>query len=171
LVCDIAPSQFTAVPVTKDELTSTRGFDETDDLDLLATTITRLKASGVGRVSVFCNPSAAACTWAHLAGADAIELYTGDFAKAFKAGAPEAELQRLIESAAMAQTHGLRLHGGHDLTLENLPMLLTHVRFRELSIGHGLTIEALQQGWESAILAFIKCLSEPQTSSDGKALR
>ncbi|MBT5157737.1 MAG: pyridoxine 5'-phosphate synthase [Rhodobiaceae bacterium] len=165
LVCEIGPTQFTAVPATKDELTSTRGFDETDDLELLAASIAKLKSAGVGRVSVLCNPSATSCTLAHLAGADAIELYTGDYAKAFKAGAPEPELNRLVESATMAKSNNLRLHGGHDLTLDNLPMLLKQIDFLELSIGHGLTIEALCRGWQPAISSFIHCLLEAPSNA------
>jgi pyridoxine 5-phosphate synthase len=157
LICELAPSQFTVVPVTPREVTSTRGWRQYDDHQALGAAMARMRAAGVGRVSVFCDPDAASVDLAIAAGADAVELYTGAYAHAFDQGDGEAELARIVEAAVRVRKAGLRLHGGHDLTLENMPQLLSAAPMDEVSIGHHLTIEALRRGWDNAVAAFIAC--------------
>jgi len=157
LVCALRPTQFTVVPVEQQELTSTRGWRARDDGRMLADAMARLRAAGVARISIFCDADPESCALAIDAGADAVELYTGPYADAYAEGAPDAELGRIAAAAALVRHHGLRLHGGHDLTLENLAVLLRRVAFDEVSIGHHLTIEALHRGWSAAVAAFVAC--------------
>ena len=57
-------------------------------------------------------------------GADGIEIYTGTYAAAFRAGDAAAELRACAETAARAAALGLVVNAGHDLNLENLPGLV-----------------------------------------------
>ena len=152
LVETLRPSQFTVVPVTPGEVTSDRGWRAYDPHAELRRTVERL--AGI-RVAVFCDATNESCDYAVAAGACAIELYTGPFAKAFKTGTHPAELMALRQTADHARQLGLRVNAGHDLTLENLPALRAVVEIDEVSIGHHVTIDALHMGWTAALAAYI----------------
>jgi len=48
---------------------------------------------------------------------------------------------------------------GHDLNLENLPPLVKAIpSFAEASIGHELTADALEMGFERAVVAYKSAL-------------
>jgi hypothetical protein len=63
------------------------------------------------------------------------------------------------EPADAAQALGLAVNAGHDLTVDNLPALAKRIPFlSEVSIGHGLTADALIHGMEGAVKRFLKAL-------------
>lgn len=152
MVETLRPSQFTVVPVTPGEVTSQRGWRAYDFHRDLRRTVDRL--DGV-RIAVFCDATVESCRYAIAGGAHAIELYTGPFAEAYKAGNHAVELEALQQTAAHAQDAGLRVNAGHDLTLENLPVLRDVITIDEVSIGHQVTIDALNMGWIAALSAYI----------------
>jgi len=77
-------------------------------------------------------------------GADGIEIYTGTYAAAFRAGDATAELAACAATAARAAALGLVVNAGHDLNLDNLPGLVAAMpHLAEASIGHELTADAL----------------------------
>ena len=84
-----------------------------------------------------------------------MELYTGPFADAHLAGDHQAELAALERTAAEARAGGLRINAGHDLTLDNLPVIRAAIEIDEVSIGHQATVDALSMGWEPALKAYI----------------
>jgi len=95
-------------------------------------------------------------------GADGIEIYTGTYAAAFRAGNSDAELQACAATAARAFGLGLVVNAGHDLNLKNLPNLVKAVPFlAEASIGHELTADALEMGWAVAVAAYKAALAGP----------
>jgi len=158
LVEVVRPTQFTVVPVRPGEVTSNRGWRAYDDRRLLAETVQRLK--GI-RVSVFCDPTPESCTLAQAAGIHGVEIYTGPYAEAFSRGNHRFALQAIANVAAITKQSGLRLNGGHDLTLDNLPELMAAVSFDEFSIGHQVVSDALLMGWDNAVKAYLACI-QPQ---------
>ena len=51
------------------------------------------------------------------------------------------------------------MNAGHDLTVANLPMLVERIpHLAEVSIGHGLTAEALTYGYAGAVANFLNAL-------------
>ncbi len=47
------------------------------------------------------------------------------------------------------------MNAGHDLTVANLPLLVKHVpNIAEVSIGHGLTADALEYGMAETVRRF-----------------
>ena len=148
----IRPTQFTVVPVRPGEVTSGRGWRAYDDHARLIATIARLE--GI-RVSVFVDATPESAGYAVAAGADGIELYTGPFAMAHLAGNHSAELSALAETAKVARDAGLRINAGHDLTLDNLPVIRGAFEIDEVSIGHHVTTDALRMGWTAALQAYI----------------
>ena len=58
----------------------------------------------------------------------------------------------------MLQT--LKVNAGHDLTVENLETLTDRVHnIAEVSIGHGITAEALVRGFSAAVRRYLNVLS------------
>ncbi len=160
LVETIRPSQFTVVPVRPGEVTSNRGWRAYDDHRALADVVKRL--DGV-RIAVFCDTTQQSCDYVIDAGAHGVELYTGPYAEAFYRGDYQGELDAIVAAGSHVKSSGLRLNGGHDLSLDNLPTLMKHAPFDEFSIGHQVVTDALSVGWESAVRAYIELVSRHST--------
>jgi len=121
--------------------------------------IPALKAMGC-RVILFVDPDASVAQRVRDAGADGIEIYTGSYAAAFRAGSPDTVLQACAATATRAAELGLVVNIGHDLNLDNLPPLTAALpRFAEASIGHELTADALVMGFAEAVHAYKAALS------------
>ncbi len=157
LIEQTRPQQCTLVPDSSDQLTSDHGFNLLQDKQRLQPIIAQLKAWGV-RVSLFMDPDVEQIKLAERVGADRIELYTGPFAEAFSQSAPN--LATLVDSyreaARVATAVGLGVNAGHDLNLENLTLFLQIPDILEVSIGHALTVDALDMGFVRAVQAYTR---------------
>ena len=59
----------------------------------------------------------------------------------------------------MATAMGLGINAGHDLTVANLPPLARAIPdLAEVSIGHGLTADALEHGMAGSVGRCVKAL-------------
>lgn len=154
----VRATQFTVVPVIPGELTSSRGWRAYDDQEALRAAVEHFR--GVSRVSVFSDATEHSIGLAAEAGVDAVELYTGDYARAFGTQRGEELLAQLERAAEFARGHGLRVHAGHDLDLTNLPPLLRRVRPDELSIGHAIISEAIYKGLGQTVREYIACVAD-----------
>lgn len=153
------PEQVTLVPDDPAQPTSDHGWDFEAQRDFLTPVVARLKKGGF-RVSLFADPTPAGMATARALGADRVELYTGPYGgyhdDPAKAGR---ELDLLQEAADAAFVQGLEVNAGHDLTVENLPALVNRIpRLAEVSIGHGLTADALQYGMAGTVRRFLTAL-------------
>jgi pyridoxine 5-phosphate synthase len=146
----------TLVPDDPAQPTSDHGWDFEAQFDLLEPVVRRLKKGGM-RVSLFANPDPAGMEAARATGADRIELYTGPYGGCHDdAARAAAELARLAQAAQAARAQGLDVNAGHDLTVANLPALAAAVPFlAEVSIGHGLTADALEHGMAGTVRRFL----------------
>ncbi len=147
VVREARATQFTLVPVTPGELTTNRGWRGTDDLTALRRAVDAFK--GVARISLFVDAHGEDGDGVELAaaeGADCVELHTFDYAAAFHTPARDEVLLRFERAAERARRLGLRVHAGHDLDLDNLPLLVERLRPDEVSIGHALVSSALLTG-------------------------
>ncbi|TJV36844.1 MAG: pyridoxine 5'-phosphate synthase, partial [Mesorhizobium sp.] len=90
--------------------------------------------------------------------ADRIELYTGPYGSFHSDSAKAAnELERLGKTADAALAAGLQVNAGHDLVVNNLPALAKRIpALAEVSIGHGLTADALEYGMAGTVKRFLK---------------
>lgn len=155
------PEQVTLVPDDPEQPTSDHGWDFVANRDMLKAIVTRLKRTGA-RLSLFCDPDAgeAQIEAARATGADRIELYTGPYGACYDDPAAAARQVALLgETADRAQALGLGVNAGHDLTVGNLPALVARVPgLAEVSIGHGLTADALEYGMDGAVKRFLAAL-------------
>lgn len=158
----VRPAQATLVPDSDGQLTSDHGFDFDRDAERLRPLIAALKSLGC-RVSLFVDAGGAGLTLAREIGADRIEIYTGPFAQAQAAGDARAALAACIDTAREAQTLGLGVNAGHDLSQANLPEFLEAVpQLLEVSIGHALISEALYVGLQRTVHNYLQILSVSQ---------
>ena len=157
LVLECLPSQCTLVPVSPGEVTSNHGWNVRRWTFLLAPVIARLKQARV-RVSLFVEAGDLESVRETAAiGGDRIEIYTEPYAKAWAQGRPEEGLRDVLRSAEEAGRLGLAVNAGHDLTHENLPLLVQRVpNLAEVSIGHHLVCRALEVGIDQAVRDYLQ---------------
>lgn len=157
LVEEHRPEQVTLVPDDPSQATSDHGWDFRKNSKLLEKVVGRLKQLGL-RVSLFADgdPDREALTIAREVGADRIELYTGPYGGCYNDPARAATLvEALGQTADIAFDLGLDVNAGHDLTVANLPALVARIpKLAEVSIGHGLTADALEFGMAETVRRF-----------------
>jgi len=154
----VRPDQCTLVPDADNQLTSDHGWDFSQQGELVADVIGRIKAWGV-RTAVFLDPDPKQIAPAAEAGSDRIELYTESYAEAWGTPEQEAVLAGFRETAQLATQAGLGLNAGHDLDLDNLADFLTIPNILEVSIGHALTVECIEQGMAQVVKRYLElCL-------------
>lgn len=159
LVAAARPQQVTLVPDGDGQLTSDHGFDLHRDAERLAPIIAELRRLGA-RVSLFMDAGTDALAIARQVGAERIELYTGPFAEAYAAGQADTALATFAAAATLARTLGLGVNAGHDLSQANLAAFLRAVpAVAEVSIGHALIGEALYQGLDATVRAYLRILA------------
>ena len=151
----VRPAQVTLVPDSDGQLTSDHGFTFDGDIAALASQVAAFKALGC-RVSLFVDAGVAGLEKAAALGADRIEIYTGPFAEAFAAGDAASELALCADTARRARVAGLGVNAGHDLSQANLGAFLAQVPgVLEVSIGHALIGEALYDGLDATVRAYL----------------
>jgi pyridoxine 5-phosphate synthase len=155
LVRSSLPDQCTLVPDNNQQLTSDHGFDLHISGKTLKPIINELHDLGI-RVSLFMDPDRDQISMAKEIGADRIELYTGPYAAAYKnADQGESVFLNYLDAAIHAQKIDIGLNAGHDLNLQNLANFRRVPDLLEVSIGHALTVEAINMGLEKTITQYV----------------
>ncbi len=158
LVREVRPEQCTLVPDGDGQVTSDHGFDLAADAERLRPIVAALKAGGT-RVSLFLDAGATALDRLPLIGADRIELYTGPYAEAHAAGTAGLALAACAATARAAQSLGIGVNAGHDLSQANLREFIGGVPgVLEVSIGHALIGEALYDGLADTVARYLAIL-------------
>lgn len=162
MVLHTKPTQCTLVPVVAGEITSHTVWDIRKDGDTLKPIITALKNANI-RVSLFSGTDVEQIARTRDIGADRIELYTAPYAMAETKTEIEREFALLENAAAKAVDLGLGVNAGHDLNLENLPLMQKLTGLLEVSIGHHLMADALYIGLKAAVKAYRRALGQQIT--------
>ncbi|NOZ23683.1 MAG: pyridoxine 5'-phosphate synthase [Planctomycetes bacterium] len=144
------PDQITLVPEKRQEVTTEGGLDVKSQVKKLAKVVSRLQKKGIV-VSLFIDPESEQIEASRDAGADAIELHTGEYANAPRAKRQMAELNRLVRGADKARDIGLIVNAGHGLTYKNVGPIIRELRAAELNIGHSIIARAIFVGLEEAV--------------------
>lgn len=164
LVQSAEPEQVTLVPDDPAQATSDHGWAFCEREADLRPVVERLKRAGM-RVALFCDPDASLqeIEAAARTGADRLELYTGPYGGCFNDSAAAArELDKLKHTAQLVLAAGMGLNAGHDLTVANLPALISLIpEIAEVSIGHGLTADALEYGMAATVARFRNACALP----------
>lgn len=155
----VRPAQCTLVPDAPDQLTSDHGWDVPTHATELREILQRLRQAGV-RSSLFLDPVPGLVDAALEVGADRIELYTESYAEAFGTDRQDAVLADYAATAARARELGIGLNAGHDLDLNNLATFLRIPGIEEVSIGHALVVESLEQGMDAVVRQYLAITGE-----------
>ena len=158
VVLEVVPEQCTLVPDDPNQLTSDHGWNLGRDSETLVPIINQLQAAGI-RVCLFMDPDASVMKMAKDIGADRVELYTEAYANAYPTEDKDKVLATYNDAAQAAVDAGLAVNAGHDLDLENVKDLCDSGLITEVSIGHALTVESLDLGWNSVVKAYLDRLS------------
>ena len=159
MVIRTKPTQCTLVPVVTGEVTSHTVWDIRKDGDMLKPIIAALKDTDI-RVSLFSGTDVEQVTMMRDIGTDRIELYTASYAMAETETEVEREFALLESAATKALDLGLGINAGHDLNLDNLPLMQKLPGLLEVSIGHYLIADALYIGMEAAVKAYRQALGQ-----------
>ncbi len=151
------PEQVTLVPDAIGALTSNAGWDTITYKNKLKELVKIYKSEGI-RVSIFVDANSEMVEAAAETGTDRIELYTESYAKHY-AESPEKAITDFVKAAEKAQSVGLGINAGHDLSLENLAYFYKNIpNLLEVSIGHALFCDALYYGLENTIQLYLRQL-------------
>ncbi|MEW6357422.1 MAG: pyridoxine 5'-phosphate synthase [Planctomycetota bacterium] len=144
------PDQITLVPEKRQEVTTEGGLDVRSQVAKLSGVTSRLQKKGIV-VSLFIDPDGDQIEASRDAGADAIELHTGEYANSPTKKKQLAELHRLAVGADKARNIGLIVNAGHGLTYKNVGPIVRELRAAELNIGHSIIARAVFVGLEQAV--------------------
>ena len=157
LVEQVRPTQVTLVPDAPDALTSSAGWEVDRHRDFLLEILTQLRSWGI-RSSIFVGTDLQNLDVAASIGTDRIELYTEPYATQYPKSREQA-VAPFVRAARHAQSLGLGINAGHDLSLENLAFFSQSIpQLAEVSIGHALISDALYLGLEETIRRYRACL-------------
>lgn len=159
LVEEVSPTQCTLVPDSPTQLTSDHGWDLTKHFDQVRDTCSWLNNAGI-RPAIFLDPNKSQIRLAPNTGTRRIELYTEEYAASYGTKESELVFRKFEESAILAQELGLGVNAGHDLDLINLAKFLEIDGILEVSIGHALTVECIENGMNKVIGKYLGICSQ-----------
>jgi len=155
LVHELKPSQCTLVPDSPDQLTSDHGWNISQNSSFLRDICESLNAKGI-RSALFVDPDCEQIKQVPQTGAQRVELYTESYANSYLIDQHDAVFSQYKKSAELAQSLNIGVNAGHDLDLSNLQKFLTINSILEVSIGHALTIESIEQGMKPVVLRYLQ---------------
>lgn len=159
MVLAVKPTQVTLVPDAIDALTSNAGWDTIKNQLFLTEVIAEFRRNNI-RTSIFIDTDLKMMEGAIKTGADRVELYTEEFAKQYDLGNKKA-IEPYIKAAELANSLGLGINAGHDLSLDNIEFFAKNIpNLLEVSIGHALISESLYLGLENVISMYLYKLSK-----------
>jgi pyridoxine 5-phosphate synthase len=147
------PHAACLVPERREEVTTEGGLDVVRGANRVRDAVQSLRAAG-SRVSLFIEADPGQIAASAEAGAQVVELHTGAFCDAARAGEHEraaAILARLTAGAAQAAQLGLEVHAGHGIDYATVAPVAAIPQLAELNIGHFLIGEAIFVGLAESI--------------------
>lgn len=155
LIDDTRPDQCTLVPDAENQLTSDHGWNFHEQGAFVEEVVAQINRWDV-RTAVFLDPDESQVEMAAKSGSKRIELYTENYAQAWGSDAQDTILAVYRDTAMKAQSLGLGVNAGHDLDLDNLGDFLSIPDILEVSIGHALTVECIEQGMQTVIARYLE---------------
>lgn len=153
----LKPAACCIVPEKRQELTTEGGLDVVSQLTKTTEFIKPLSDSCIA-VSLFIDPNFNQISASHKAGAEFIELHTGQFSEAFGTSKEEEEFVKLKEAAVFAQSLGLKVNAGHGLNYKNVYRMKEIPNLVELNIGHSIISRAIFVGLKNAVAEMLELI-------------
>ena len=158
LILTICPHQVTFVPDPPNALTSSFGWDIKTHQKHLNNIINDCHTKNI-RTSLFLDEAFIDFNSLIETKTDRIELYTGPYADRFPKTHNQS-IEHFKNITSHCKKNNIAINAGHDLNQNNLSPLLNQIPdILEVSIGHALTCEALEHGWEHTIKQYLTILT------------
>jgi pyridoxine 5-phosphate synthase len=162
---EVKPDTATLVPEFPGELTTQGGLDCLRNCDMISAAAQELEAAGIA-VSLFIDPEKQQIEAAQRIGVPIIEINTASYADASlyltlrtEVAAAEA-LEQIKTAAILADSAGIRVHGGHGLTYRNVRAVSQISEIEELNIGHNIISRAALVGLDAAVREMLVLLKD-----------
>ena len=150
IALEVKPHSVCLVPEKRQEITTEGGLDVAGQLEKITEFVKKLKSAGI-IVSLFIDPSEEQVRASAKTGAQFIEMHTGQYSEAFGTEKEETEFLKLKNSAALAQSLGLKVNAGHGLNYDNVSRMQEIPGLYELNIGHSIISRAVFTGLAKAV--------------------
>lgn len=155
IAIDCKPDWICIVPEKREERTTEGGLNVTDPKNfekvLAACEKFKEKIPNV-KISLFVEAELATLEACIKMPIDAVEIHTGDYAKAYLQDEDiSIYLQKFQVAKELIESHGLGYHAGHGLTDESLVPLVENKLFAEYNIGHWIISDSIFCGLERSI--------------------
>ena len=150
IALEIKPYAICLVPEKRQEITTEGGLDVAGQLERVTEFIKPLLEAGI-IVSLFIDPEETQVRASAKTGAQFIEMHTGTYSEAFGTENEEREFMNLKNSAALAQSLGLKVNAGHGLNYMNVKRMHEIPGLVELNIGHSIISRAIFTGLGEAV--------------------
>ncbi len=163
------PDAVSLVPESANEITTEGGLNVVGSFDAVKKAIETLKSAGIF-VSIFIDPDTEQIDAAKKAGAQQIEICTGEYAEmtlSARAAHGEgerkaaAEIERVRAAAVHAKSLGMIVAAGHGLTYRNVGSLAAIPEITEFNIGHNIISRAVFVGLNQAVKEMIDAIAKP----------
>ena len=158
IALEVRPDIVTLVPEKREELTTEGGLEVFARVEVLKGYISRLQNAGIP-VSLFIDPDEQQISAAKKTGAAWVEIHTGAYANAPNETERTAELEKIVQSAKLAASLGLRVGAGHGLNYINVKAIARIREIEELNIGHSIISRASLVGIDRAVRDMIELIS------------
>jgi pyridoxine 5-phosphate synthase len=165
------PHAACLVPERREEVTTEGGLDVVRGHNAVRSATSALRAAG-SRVSLFIDADADQIRASAEAGAQVVELHTGAYCDADRAGEAEraaAILERLRAGAAQAHDLGLEVHAGHGIDYATVTPIAAIPQLAELNIGHFLIGEAIFVGLPEAMRRMRQLMNAARAAAEQAA--
>jgi pyridoxine 5-phosphate synthase len=150
IAIETLPDLATLVPERREELTTERGIDVRNNLDMLKEVVRELQNHEI-TVSLFIDPITSQIESAARTGTDFIEIHTGEYANARSEREQHEQLGKIENAALLAKELGLGVNAGHGLNYVNIVPLTRIEEISEVSIGFAIIARAMFVGLDAAV--------------------
>ena len=157
IAVNITPDMVTLVPEKREEVTTEGGLNVVSNIDYLKGVTEKLQEHGIV-VSFFIDPDLEQVKASAKAGADYIELHTGNYTNAKSIEEMEEELDKIRNMAMAANKLGLFVSAGHGLNYHNVKEIVKIDLIEELNIGHSIVSRAAFVGFERAVRDMVELI-------------
>ncbi len=160
------PDAVSLVPENPTEVTTEGGLDVLNNFENVKNAVEKLRSAGIF-ASIFIDPDLEQIEAAKNAGAQQIELCTGEYAEltisaraAHGEGAKRAEreVERIKKAAEKAKELEMICAAGHGLTYRNVGALAAIDEITEFNIGHNIISRAVFTGLYRAVEEMIEAI-------------
>jgi pyridoxine 5-phosphate synthase len=157
IAIETLPDLSTLVPEKRQELTTEGGLNVKDNLSYLTDYIKELHKHDIN-VSIFIDPVEEQIEASARAGADYIEIHTGEYANSRTEEHVRKNLQKIEKAAKFAKSLNLKINAGHGINYLNIAPLIKIKEIEEMSIGFAVIARAAFIGLDRAVRDMINII-------------